>query len=142
MALSARDAFKQTLLETDETIYTLIKLPANAIWAAAGILAQVNEAFSVVIADAHEITLILPAGTREEFANRLPDAQEAGEYRLITFTLELDLALVGFMAIVAETLAAAQVPIMAFSAFSRDHLLVPADQFQRAWDVLRAAQAH
>jgi hypothetical protein len=41
---------------------------------------------------------------------------------------------------VTEVLAAAGVPILALSAFSRDHIFVPADAFDTAWAVLRAAQ--
>ncbi|MBI5958897.1 MAG: ACT domain-containing protein, partial [Chloroflexi bacterium] len=61
-------------------------------------------------------------------------------YRLITFDLPLDLNLLGFMALVSRILADAQVPILALSAFERDHLLIPSDRFQTAWDALSNAQ--
>jgi hypothetical protein len=48
--------------------------------------------------------------------------------------------LIGFMALVSRFLAEAGVSILALSAFERDHILVPAAQFQTAWDVLRSAQ--
>ena len=61
-------------------------------------------------------------------------------YRLITFDLELEPTLTGFIARVAEVLAAANVPILPFAAFSRDHLLVPSDRFDAAWAALQKLQ--
>lgn len=54
----------------------------------------------------------------------LRDAKTEGGYRLLTFDIELDLSVVGFMAEVSSVLAEAKIPIMALSAFSRDHLLI------------------
>ncbi len=140
MKTSAHAALANGTLFTDEDIYTLIKLPPNAIWAGAGILAQIAEPFTTLIADKDEVTLVMPLAAWEEYGRRLPTAHQAGDYRLITFDIELDLSLVGFMALVARILADAGVPIMAFSAFSRDHLLVPADSFEKAWDALQTTQ--
>jgi hypothetical protein len=55
------------------------------------------------------------------------------KYRLITFDVALDLTLVGFMARVSQALAEARVTILPFAAYTRDHLLVPVEQFDRAW---------
>jgi hypothetical protein len=84
--------------------------------------------------------LVLPQEAWQEFAHRLPDHRMADAYRLITFDLPLDPALIGFMALVSRILAEAGVSILALSAFERDHVLVPAAQFQAAWDALRMAQ--
>lgn len=140
MSLTAQEAFKKSILVSDESLYVLVKLPPTAIWAAAGILAQFGEAFSALIADKDETTLVFPTEAWEEFGSRLPNADVSEEYRLISFDLVLNFDLVGYMAIVSQVLAHADVPIMAFSAFSRDHILVPAQLFQKAWDALRVAQ--
>jgi hypothetical protein len=42
------------------------------------------------------------------------------------------------MAVLSNALAAAGVPIFPFAAYSRDHLLVPADQFDLALVTLEA----
>jgi len=133
-------AFTQTTISTDDATYRLIHLPAPAIWAAAGVLAEIATPFSALVADRYEVTLLLPEGIWQDFANRLPDRREGGEYRLITFDQPLDPALVGFLAIVTRVLAEAQIPLLALSAFERDHVLVPAAQFTAAWDALLAAQ--
>jgi hypothetical protein len=44
------------------------------------------------------------------------------------------------MALVSSILEKAQVSIMPYAAFSRDHLLVPENLFQHAWDALKTAQ--
>lgn len=139
--MNAAEAFARAALVTDETLYRLIHLPPRAIMAGAGVLAEIGTPFSALIADKDEVTLLLPGAEWEMFADRLPDHRAVGDYRLITFDLPLNLDLVGFMALVSRVLADAQVSILALSAFERDHILVPAPQFQTAWDALRAAQA-
>lgn len=137
--MTAQEALEKSTLYTDATIYTLINLPPNAIWAGAGIMADFGEAFSAVIADKDEVTLVLPIEAWQDYEKRLPNARQQGEFRLITFDLELDFDLIGFMALVAKILADAGVSILPFAAFARDHVLVPAEKFQIAWDTLESA---
>lgn len=139
---AAGHAFSEAKLYTDGVLYTLIHLPAGAIMAAAGVLAEIGTPFCTLIADKDEVTLVLPSVEWEMFSHRLPDARPADQFRLITFDLPLDHGLVGFMALVSRLLAESGVPIMAFSAFERDHILVAAAQFDRAWQVLQNAQTH
>ena len=136
---TAQEAIQQSTLYTDDIVYTLISLPPNAIWAGAGIIADWNEAFSTVIADKDEVTLVLPFDAWQAYEKRLPNARQQGEFRLITFDIELDFDLIGFMALVAKILADAGVSILPFAAFARDHVLVPAEKFQTAWDALESA---
>src|SRR3954469_16054126 len=141
MAQTVAQALQQAKLYTDDTLYSLIHLPPNGIMAAAGGLAQVGEPFASLIADKDEVTLVIPAELVAEFANRLRDHRVAETaYRLITFDLELEPTLTGFIARVAEVLAAADVPILPFAAFSRDHLLVPSERFEAAWAALQKLQ--
>jgi hypothetical protein len=138
--MDATAALTRATLYSDDVLYTLVHLPAPAITAGAGVLAGVGAPFSAVIVDKDEVTLVLPQEAWQEFAHRLPDHRTADDYRLITFDLPLDPALIGFMALVSRILAETGVSILALSAFERDHVLVPAAQFQAAWDALRMAQ--
>jgi len=61
-------------------------------------------------------------------------------YRLITFDLELDMSLVGFMALVSNALAEAGISILPLAAFARDHLLVKSNQIESALATLRHLQ--
>ena len=137
---SAGDIFARAPLLTDERLYRLVRLPAPAITAGAGLLAEAGTPFSALIVDEGEVTLVLPQEEWEQFSVRLPDIGEGGLYRLITFDAALEPSLTGFLARVSDVLARAGVPILALSAFTRDHVLVPEDHFQAAWDALRAAQ--
>jgi hypothetical protein len=138
---TVEQALQQAKLYTDNTLYSLIHLPPNGIMTAAGVLAQVGEPFGALIADKDEVTLVIPAELVEDFANRLRE-KRIGEtdYRLITFDVELEPTLIGFMARIASALADAGVSILPFAAFSRDHLLVPADKFETSWNTLKKLQ--
>jgi hypothetical protein len=138
---AATRTFVKTPLFTDDITYRLIHLPPRAIWAAAGVLAEIGSPVSALVADKDEVTLLLPDDMWRDYANRLSDWREGGEYRLITFDQVLDPALVGFLALVARVLADTGVPLLALSAFERDHVLVPAAQFHEAWAALETARA-
>ncbi|MEP7290396.1 MAG: ACT domain-containing protein [Chloroflexota bacterium] len=143
MAQTVEQALQTAKLYTDGIEYCLVHLPPNAIMAAAGVLAEIGEPFGALIADKDEVTLVIPADAVEDFGNRLRDHRLGDTpYRLITFDLELEPTLTGFIAKIAEVLANAQVPILPFAAFSRDHLLVPAHQFDAAWDALKKLQTN
>ncbi|MBI1280040.1 MAG: ACT domain-containing protein [Anaerolineaceae bacterium] len=135
-------ALKQTELYSDGIDYAVIKLPAQAITAAAGIVAEIGEAFCALIVDKDEVSLILPSEAVEDFAGRLKGHTLASDrYRLITFDLVLDFNLFGFMAVVSDTLAGAKVSILPIAAFSRDHILVPSRQFDIAIQALKKLQS-
>jgi hypothetical protein len=142
MAQTVQQALQQATLYSDDVLYSLIRLPPNGIMAAAGIFADLGEPFAALIADKDEVTLVIPTDAVAGFANRLRN-HRVGEssYRLITFDVELEPTLTGFMARVSEALAAAQIPILTFAAFSRDHLLIPADRFGAAWAALQTLRA-
>lgn len=142
MAQTVDQALASATLYTDDTLYRMVRLPANALVAAAGILAEIGEPFGALLLDKDEVTLVLAAEDLAEYARRLPGhTAAADEYRLITFDVELEPDLVGFMARVSQALAGAGVTIMPFAAFSRDHLLVPSAQFEQAQAALRHLQA-
>lgn len=131
------DFFKQMNLYTDDTDYIVLKLPSTGITVAAGILAQIGDPFGVIIVDKDEVTLIIPADMIGVFAKRLQDVQKSPDvYRLITCDIVLDFSTIGFIAGVSRVLADADVSILIFSAFSRDHLLVKKADFEKAWGLL------
>ncbi|MBL8134930.1 MAG: ACT domain-containing protein [Anaerolineae bacterium] len=120
----------------------MVRLTANGITAAAGILAQVGEPFAALVADKHEVTLIIPQEIVEDFRLRFRDhAISETLYRLITLDVVLEPTLVGFMARLSTVLAGAKISIMPYAAFNRDHLLVPAEQFDQAMKTLRELQS-
>jgi len=142
MNQEVQQALRQAQLYSDGVDYLIIKLPPRAITVAAGIIAEIGEAFCALIVDKDEVSLIIPAEAVGDFANRLKEHKASPmSYRLITFDLELDFALFGFMAVVSTDLAKAEVPILPIAAFSRDHILVPFSQFDIALQVLQKLQS-
>ncbi len=139
MTQSAKNILSATALYSDDAEYRILRLPPNAITLGAGIVAEANLPFSALIADKDELTLMLPDAACQAFSRRLRFAQISEQsYRLITFDAELEPTLVGFIAQVSAALAAARIPILSFAAYSRDHVFVPAEDFKRAMDALRA----
>ncbi len=138
--MTPKDALKQATLYTDERVYTFLKLPPQAVIGATALVAELAEPFAACLVDKDEVSLMVPMMAWEDFGHRLPGAQQEGQFRLITFDIELDFDLVGFMAIISRLLADANVSLLALSAFSRDHVFVPADQFDTAWSILQNAQ--
>jgi hypothetical protein len=138
--MNPAQAFSQAALYTDGIDYRLVHLSPADLPAAASLLAKIGSPFCALIADKDEITLLLSQPVWDSVGGRFPDHRISAPYRLITFDLPLDFALIGFMALVSAILAQARVSILAISAFERDHIFVPAASFQTAWDALKSAQ--
>lgn len=134
---SVQDALSKAEFYSDEGLYRLIHLPARAITAAAGVMAEVGESFMALIVDKDEVTLMLDDEAFEEYKHRFL-GYETGDtlYRLITIDVALEPTLIGFMAHVSTALATAKIPIFPYAAYARDHLFVPAAQFDAALKTL------
>ncbi|MDQ7026067.1 MAG: ACT domain-containing protein [Anaerolineae bacterium] len=137
MSQSVDDILAQAELYSDDDIYRFITLPANAITAAASVVAQVGNPFIALLVDKDEVTLMLEDEDYHEYQKRLLDHQVSEtRYRLITFDVVLESTLVGFMARVTQILADANISVMPFAAFSRDHIFVSDTDFEKAMQVL------
>lgn len=138
MTQTVDQALKAAQLYSDDYEYRLIKLPPNAVTVAAGIVAQAGNPFTALLVDKDEVSLLLEDEDFHEFGKRLRD-HEVSEtrYRLITFDVELDPTLVGFMAHISTALAEADISILTFAAFSRDHLFVSNDNYEQAMKTLQ-----
>ncbi|MGC9357960.1 MAG: ACT domain-containing protein [Anaerolineae bacterium] len=133
-----RHVIAETRLFTDAQSYVIAKLPAHQSEEVIHILTDLDNPLITLVWDKDEVTLVLPQEVWEARRPMLDVEEESPSYRLITFDLPLDLGLVGYLAILATTVAEAGVSIFSISAYSRDHFLVPEDDFDRAWDALRA----
>jgi hypothetical protein len=90
----------------------------------------------MLLRDQHEITLLLDETDWQTMRHAARDARVEAGFRLLTFDIELDWKLVGFLARVTQILADAGISCGALSAFSRDHLLVRQDDLGKALRVL------
>jgi hypothetical protein len=137
LALSAASFY------SDGQPYAFARLPAAAIMAAAGVVAEIGEPFCTLIIDKDEVTLMIPAEAWDDFAKRLPGSTLSPQrYRLITIDVALEPDLVGFMAHISQALAEAGVSILPFAAYTRDHLFVTEENFNLAITTLEKLRAN
>jgi hypothetical protein len=137
-----REILKTANFVADEQRYSVIRLPARAVTAAAGIIAEISEPFLALLVDEYEVTLVIPSDAVADFASRLRSHETTTEvYCLITCDMVLPPDLIGFMAEISAILAKAAVTILPYAAFSRDHLLVPEKQLGQAMQALSSLKA-
>jgi len=86
----------------------------------------------MIFRDKWEVTLLLDEIDFGTIRHAVRDAKTEGNFRLLSFDVELDFNVVGFLAEVARILAEAEIPIVALSAFSRDHLLIKQQDLSKA----------
>lgn len=90
----------------------------------------------MIFSDKYEVTLLLDEIDFETMRHAVRDAKIERGFRLLTFDIELDFSVVGFLAEVSRILAEAQISIFALSAFSRDHLLIKQTDLAKTLNVL------
>ena len=90
----------------------------------------------MIFSDKWEVTLLLDEVDFGTISHAIRDAKTERNFRLLTFEIELDFNVVGFLAEVARILAEAKISIVALSAFSRDHLLIKQADLSKALKVL------
>ena len=133
MAQTIDQALSAASFYSDGRSYSFVRLPVTQVAAAAGMVAQIGEPFCALLIDKDEVSLLIPADTWDGFSNRIPDSAVSAEpYRLITIDVELEPDLVGFMAHVSRAMADADITILPFAAYTRDHLFVPEGRFDIA----------
>lgn len=90
----------------------------------------------MIFKDKFEVTLLLDEIDFGTIRHAISDEKTEGNFRLLTFDLAMDFLVVGFLAEVARILAEAEIPIIALSAFSRDHILIKQEDLAKALKVL------
>ncbi len=141
MSQSVDEVLYSASLYSDGQIYRLLKLPPNAVTLAAGLVAEIGLPYCALVADKDEVSLMIPDEARGAYSARLRDAEVSERrYRLITLDAVLASDLVGLMARIAGALALAGIPMLTFAAYSRDHLFVSNDDFDKAMRTLQTLQ--
>lgn len=90
----------------------------------------------MIFKDRFETTLLLDEIDFGTIKLAFREAKIEGGFRLLTFDIELDFNVVGFLAEVSRILAEAEISIVALSAFSRDHILIKQENLAKALKVL------
>ncbi len=90
----------------------------------------------MIFKDQFEITLLLDEIDFGKIKKHLQNVKAESGFRLLTFDIELDFNVFGFLAEISRILAEAEIPIVALSAFSRDHILIKQENLAKALKVL------
>ncbi len=81
----------------------------------------------MILRDQFEVTMMLDDEDFGTIRHAVRDAKIERGFRLLTFDIELDPSVIGFLALISKILAEVNISIIPISAFSRDHLLIKQD---------------
>jgi hypothetical protein len=127
-----RRLWAQTQVRAWPETYRLVSLPLDVAAEAAALVAASGGRFAAVVLERDEVSLTVSEALWETSPLRERARADAGPYRVLTFDLDLDLDVVGFLGPAADRLATAGVSIVPQCAFHKDHLLVRAEDLGRA----------
>ena len=129
---------QQTKIEVAPEIYFLISLQ-NEDWLKLLENPELSPRMTapfMIFKDKFEVTLLLDEIDFGTIRPAIRDAKIEKNFRLLTFDIELDFTVIGFLAEVSRILAEAEISIIALSAFSRDHILIRQKDLAKALKVL------
>lgn len=126
MDISAADLLRTARVVVSPGTYCIVSL-SHQEWqkvvAKPEVSPRMSEPFALLF-DRFEVTMMLDEEDFRRMQPELASAKIERNYRLITFDIELDLNIVGFLAEITKILAAAEIPVFVLSAFARDHMLL------------------
>ncbi|HQU84293.1 MAG TPA: ACT domain-containing protein [Pyrinomonadaceae bacterium] len=132
------DLLKKTRVEVSPETFTLLSL-RHEDWSKLLENPELSPRMTapfMIFRDKFETTLLLDETDFGTLRHAVRDAKIERNFRLLTFDIELDFSVVGFLAEITRILAAENIPIIALSAFSRDHLLIKQDDLAKALKIL------
>lgn len=90
----------------------------------------------MIFRDKWEVTMLIDEIDFGTIRRAIREAKTEGNFRLLSFDVELGFETIGFLAQISKILAEAGISIVALSAFSRDHLLIKQEDLPKALKVL------
>lgn len=126
----------RTTLRVAAGRYYLVGLPMRMLPKAASLVAKAQRRFTALIAEPDEVSLTISERAWRTSTLK-KHASASGPFRVITFNLELDAAVVGYFAPAAWRLAGAGISIIPQCGFRKDHVLVWEADLKKAMEVLK-----
>jgi hypothetical protein len=137
----ARSLWARTRLHVWPEAYRLVSLAPEQLAEAARLVGSCSRGFAALVLERDEVSLTLPAPAWETSALKAAARAESGPWRAISFDLDIDLDVAGYLAPAAERLAKAGVSIVPQCAYLKDHLLVHEPDLAQAVAQLEALVA-
>lgn len=132
------ELLKNARVEVAPEIFFLVSLP-HKVWLKLLENPELSPRMSapfMIFRDRWEVTLLLDEVDFGTIRYAIRDTKIQGNFRLLTFDVELDFSVVGFLAEISRILAGANISIVALSAFSRDHILINQQDLAKTLKVL------
>lgn len=136
--VSIRELLKKTRIEVAPETFSLVSLRHDD-WRKLLENPELSPRMTapfMIFSDKFEVTLLLDEIDFGTIRHAVREAKIENNFRLLTFDVELDFTIVGFLAEISRILAGAEISIIALSAFSRDHLLIKQQDLAKALKVL------
>lgn len=136
--MNIQELLKKTRVEVSPETFTLVSLTEenwHKLLENPELSPRMTAPF-MIFKDKFETTLLLDEIDFANIRDSIKDAKTQGNFRLLTFDIEMDFNVVGFLAEVSRILAEAEISIVALSAFSRDHILIKQQDLSNALKVL------
>lgn len=137
--MNTLDLLKKSKVEVSPETFTIISLDAvdwQKLLENPELSPRMTAPF-MLFKDKWEVTLVLDEIDFATIRHLVRDAKIERNFRFLSFDVDLDFDVVGFMAQIAKILADAGISILPISSFSRDHVLVRQDDLGNALKALR-----
>lgn len=136
--MNAQELLRRTKIEVAPETFTLISLPREN-WLKLLENPELSPRMSapfMIFSDKWEVTLLLDEIDFAAIRDSIPAGKVEVGFRLLSFDIELDFSVVGFLAEVTRIFAEMNISIVALSAFTRDHILIKQNDLSKALKVL------
>ena len=124
--LEVSDLLNKTRIEVSPETYNVISLP-NQDWLKLLENPELSPRMTtpfMIFKDKWEVTLVFDETDFTTIRHAIRDARVEKGFRLLSFDIELDFEVVGFIARISQILAKNGISILPISSFSRDHVLI------------------
>lgn len=137
MKTEVKNLWRQTKLRLWPERYWLISVAPEQLTLAAQTLRQVTSSFAALVLERDEVSLTLPEEAWQKCSAQFVNAKVAGPYCALTFDLNIELSVSGYLLPAAERLAEAGISIVPQCAFLKDHLLLQEEDTVRAMAIMQ-----
>lgn len=139
MSISAGNLLKKSKIEVAPETFYFVSLTENE-WHKVLENPELSPRMTapfMIFRDKREVTMLLDEIDFHTLKHAIRDAKSEGNFRLLTFDVELGFDVVGFVAEITRILAESKISIVALSTFSRDHILIKQADLSKALKALR-----
>lgn len=122
-----KDILRKMKIKTLDGNYTIVSLPPGT---------QTQGKIFALINGNDETTIIAEESEWKKISGRFKDFKEEKEFRIVLLNINLGWDTVGFLSTITSALAKESISVGAFSAYSKDYLLIKEKDIKKAEKIL------